>query len=430
MKSKTISLTKNIQINDGSHILYFYQDEEKYIDNVVSFIMLANTMNQRVVYIDNLTHYQSVLNKLKDLLHEEQINSIVQYVNNYDFYEMYGHFHFERILHNFKKTLQPYVDENLSVRIWGFVDWVEKPCSEELNNYEQHADISVNEIGYMTVCCYDGNKVSSVTQTEMLRSHEYFMTDKELVKSPLYNQLEETVFPSLTTQREIESEIDFYRQKLDFIHVVAHEVRNPLTVIKSFATILKSETNDPSMRERLGLIEDYSVAIDHEIHHIIETEQMLTSDTFWKHKLLKIITPIKEVLEIMEVKARTQNIYIEKTIHIPDSLLVKGNLMGYKLIISNLLSNAIKFSYEGGIVSFRCYTSDEFLIIEVIDHGIGIAPTQIDKLFQKYQKNDAAVPGQGIGLFMVNKLVSHFNGTISVESQPGKGTFIQVVFPI
>ncbi|WP_078427956.1 hypothetical protein [Alkalihalobacterium alkalinitrilicum] len=87
----------------------------------------------------------------------------------------------------------------------------------------------MSEIGFVTVCCYNGNKVPAYIFTEMMRSHPYLMTDKELVKSVLYNQTEETVFPSLATQRKIESDLDFYKQKLEFIHVVAHEVRNPLT---------------------------------------------------------------------------------------------------------------------------------------------------------------------------------------------------------
>ncbi|WP_129076978.1 hypothetical protein [Anaerobacillus alkaliphilus] len=81
----------------------------------------------------------------------------------------------------------------------------------------------------MTVCCYDGNEVPASVQTDMMKSNPYLMTDTSLVKSSLYNHPAHT---SLSAQKNVEIELDFYRQKLDFIHVVAHEVRNPLTVIK------------------------------------------------------------------------------------------------------------------------------------------------------------------------------------------------------
>ncbi|GAE25620.1 two-component sensor histidine kinase [Halalkalibacter wakoensis JCM 9140] len=430
VQTRAISLTEKIQINDGSHILYFYDSKEQYVENLLSFIFSAKMMNQHAIIIESLEVYEMLLEKLGDTYENEGISEILHYKNNIDFYQTYGDFKFERALESFKETVQPFVDKELSVRVWGKVAWNDLLYDkEDMHRYECECDLTVSEIGYMTVCVYDGNEVPASIQTEMMRSHPYLMTDKDLVKSSLYNHKDHTVFPSLATQKKIETELDFYRQKLDFIHVIAHEVRNPLTVIKSFASILKSELPDRDIQAKLSLIEDYSVAIDHEIHHIIQTEQMLTVDTFWKTKLIKALPAIQEVVEVMSVKARTQNIILHSNLEIPSNTIMNGNLMGIKLIISNLLSNAIKYSHEGGAVTIDSYIKDQRIHIHIVDHGVGMTPENLERLYQKYQKINQEIAGQGIGLFMVYQIVKHFKGDIDISSEQGKGTEVKLSFP-
>ncbi|WP_088103677.1 MEDS domain-containing protein [Halalkalibacter urbisdiaboli] len=430
-KTRSISLTENIQVNEGSHIAYFYQSEEAYLDNLISFILSAKKMEQHVIVIESDECFAEILNRLRVQHPLIDVGRFLHFLNNREFYQTYGDFHFERALNNFKKTVQPFVDETLSVRIWGKVSWTDLHSSQkEMINYECMADLTLNEIGYMTVCTYDANEVTAAVQMEMMKTHAYLMTDKELVKSSLYNHTDQPVFPSLATQDKIETELDFYRQKLDFIHVVAHEVRNPLTVIKSFATILKSELDNPDIQAKLSLIEDYSVAIDHEIHHIIQTEQMLSIDSLWKMTLIQALPVIEEVVDVMTVKARTQNIYLETQLDISRNKLIMGNLMGFKLILSNILSNAIKYSHENNVVTLRGFIENNHLHLHIIDRGVGMTPEQLEKIFGKYEKLNEEVPGQGIGLFMVYKLVQHFNGKINVKSQLGKGTSFYLSFSL
>lgn len=388
-------------------------------------------MNQHVLLIESYECYATLLERLSAQLGDLELANFLHYKNNLEFYETHGNFKFENALANFKHTIQPFVDGELSVRVWGKVLWNALSYSkEELKRYECECDVTLSEMGYLTVCCYDGNVVPAAFQTDLMRSHQYLLTDHNLVKSSLYNHPDHTIFPSLAAQKKVETELDFYRQKLDFIHVVAHEVRNPLTVIKSFASILKSELDDKGVQAKLSLIEDYSVAIDHEIHHIIQTEQMMTTDSFWQTKLIKARPVIDEVLDVMTIKGRTQNIKLESNIQVPYNVIINANLMGFRLVISNLLSNAIKYSYEGHTVTCRSTIENGRLHIHISDTGVGMDQEDCEKLFKKYQKINQEVAGQGIGLFMVYQLVTHFNGEIDVTSQLGEGTEVKVSFPL
>jgi two-component sensor histidine kinase len=424
-----VPLTSTVKLSPGSHVLYFYDSMEGYIENAATYILTGIQLGQHIVFIESLDLYQRIVEHLGPI---EMSN--VHYVNNNEFYEMYHDFHFERVLTNLKNVINPFVEKEQMVRIWGHVDWIEQEdMLTKLHTYECTCDITVSELGYTTVCAYKSDSVPSNILIEMLKSHEYMMTDETIIRSNLYktsNQNNPTVFPSLSLQKTIDTEMDLYKQKLDFVHVVSHEVRNPLTVIKAYATLLSEEEQDEQRKIRLQDIKNYAVVIDNEISHIINTEQMLSTDAFWSKKLMLAGPAINEVVEIMEIKALTQNIILQTDIRLNGKEMLLSNLMGFKMIISNLLSNAIKYSVEDSTVSLTVLVENQFIFIEVSDKGIGMSEEQQSKLFIKYEKINQEQSGQGIGLFMVKKLVDHFGGSIEVKSQLGISTTFTVKLPV
>ncbi|MDP4083817.1 MAG: MEDS domain-containing protein [Bacillota bacterium] len=427
--NKLLPLNSSLKLNPGSHILYFYNTLKEYIENASSYILDGLNLGQHVVFIDSTDRYQMILDNLGPI---DMTN--VYYVSNYEFYEMYHDFHFERVLMNLKNIIDPYVQLNQMVRMWGHVDWVNSDdMINKLHLYECNCDITVAGLGYTTICAYSGETVPSNILLEMMKSHEYLMTDEMITRSTLYktsNKNNPTAFPSLSVQTSIDSEMDLYKQKLDFVHVVSHEVRNPLTVIKAYATLLEEDELDEKRKLRLKDIKNYAMVIDNEISHIINTEQMLSTDALWKKKWVLASPAIKEVVEIMTIKAQTQNILLKTDMNLKGNEMLLSNLMGFKMIISNLISNAIKYSYEENSIYLSVSVKDELLMIEVSDLGIGMSEEQQRKLFIKYEKINQEQSGQGIGLFMVKKLVDHFQGTIEVRSQLGKGTTFCVKLPI
>lgn len=432
MAVETVPLTNELHVEQGAHILYFYSDLQEYVRNAASYIQNGIQLGQHVIFIDSLERYQLVRHSLASLLTEEQFR-MLYYVNNYDFYELYHDFHFSRILKNLQQIIEPYLVNRVTVRLWGHVEWLDRPeVHSQLCKYEHQADLTIAELGFTTVCAYNGRTVPSYILQETLRSHEYLMTDNELVRSFLYanKKPSQTVYPSLALRDEIVSERDLYKQKLDFVHVVSHEVRNPLTVIKAYAAILLREETVPDKIQKLQTIIDYAIVIDNEISHIISTEQMLSTEALWRKKLVQVRKAIEEVISIMTPKARTQNIALQCQIDLHGQEIINANQIGLKLIVSNLLSNAIKYSNEGETVHFRAGVTDGRLQLEVIDHGCGMSEEQMEKLFRKYEKWNQEQSGQGIGLFMVKKLVDHFGGTISVTSKLNEGSAFVVELPL
>jgi signal transduction histidine kinase len=104
-------------------------------------------------------------------------------------------------------------------------------------------------------------------------------------------------------------------------------------------------------------------------------------------------------------------------------------------VITNLTMNAVKYSPDGGSITVRCRErGSQHVVIEVVDHGMGIPPEQIGRLFQKFQRvsteKHLAISGTGLGLYICRLIVEGHGGQIWVESEMGKGSTFGLVLPL
>ncbi|MBX6352995.1 MAG: ATP-binding protein [Thermoflavifilum sp.] len=317
--------------------------------------------------------------------------------------------------------------------MWGLVCASATPeIALALTDYEAACDVTISPLGYLTVCAYPADRIPASLAIDLMRSHAYLLTDREFTASPTYARrcADAEVSATLSEQVRIESEVRVYRQKLDFFQVVSHEVRNPLTIIRAYGSMLLDSETDEDKRAKLASIVDYATVIDHEISHVLATEEMLAADALWSRRLLPFTPILDEVLEVMTAKARTQNIRLVTDIQLPHGCTCIGNRMALKLVFSNILSNAIKYSPEGSQVYMSCRADGPLLTFVVEDHGVGMTEEQLARLFRKYEKFNQEATGQGIGLYMVKMLVDKMGGSIDIQNRVGEGTRVQIELPI
>jgi signal transduction histidine kinase len=428
--AERISLTDQIDVANGAHILYCYSSMEGYLDNAAAFIAAGLHLGQGVVVIDSPENYESIQARLSVRTRESCAEKVV-FVDRFQFYCEQGKLQFDAVLRNMDDLFRSLQHRYVAIRAWGHVyrdGW--EDFFARLQLYERLGDEALRVKKVVAICVYDGRRMTAHEQNELLRSHEYFMTDTTLTKSMLYEAEDlNVVYPSLSGLTQMQSEMDLYKQKIDFVHAVSHEVRNPLTIIKAYASMLKDNQAGPEESRKLKMIADYADLIDNEITHIINTEQMLLTESLWSTTVIDVMPVLTEAVSIMATKARTQGIHFESRLELVRVAIV-GNAVGFRLIVSNLLSNAIKYSEEGGLVRIDARTEGGELVMVIADNGIGMNAEQTQKLFRKYEKMNEERSGQGIGLFMVKKLVDHFGGGIEVRSELGKGTVMTVRLPL
>ena len=429
MNDVIFKLNQYVHVSNRGHILYLYEKESAYIENAVEYIRTAMELNQTVLFIDTEANWMEIQSRFR----EDLAAHAVHFAEANDFYVKNETFCCDEVVAHFQKLFDQLSLEGSQIRTWANVQWVpSEDAFNELVCFEKEADKAVQQKEILSVCAYCSHKVPAFIGIKMTRSHSYIMTDTEIFVSTLYEeQKQKVIFPSLSEQKRIQSEMDLYKQKLDFAHVVSHEVRNPLTVIKAYCSLMlhKPETLTPEVSYRLSEIKDYVDIIDQELAHIIRTEQMLTNDHLWTKEWVNPLPILEEVVNFMAIKAKSQNQHLVSSVAVTPGQVMHVSKVGLRLIVSNLLSNAIKYNEESEVVEFDARLENDQLTMRIEDHGSGMTPEQLDNLYIKYSKLNHDKAGQGIGLCMVKKLLDDSSGTIQFESAVEHGTVVRVTIP-
>lgn len=186
--SKIVPLTNYMNLPNAAHILYFFENITNYTENMMAYIKAGLDRGHHLLIIENSTIYNEVKPWILKLFTNEQ-QKCIHHMDNYTFYNYYGDFHIQSILKNFDEVLEPFFSQDISIRTWAHVEWQKQDdISCKIEEFESLADFSVNNNGLMSVCAYDASDVTASLQTTMMRSHEYLMTDTELVQSTLYRK--------------------------------------------------------------------------------------------------------------------------------------------------------------------------------------------------------------------------------------------------
>ena len=219
----------------------------------------------------------------------------------------------------------------------------------------------------------------------------------------------------------------------DFVANVTHELKTPLTSISGFVETLRINDNiDISTRNRfLGIIETESDRLKRLIDDILllsfieNKEQECFED-------IDIYSVFKEVYELTYTSAKVKDIDIEYNFE-HENMIIKSNRDYIKQIFLNLVDNAIKYTPNGGIVTTEVRYDDNYILIKVIDNGIGISKEDKTRIFERFYRVDKArsrdVGGTGLGLAIVKHIVKSLHGTIDVESELNIGTKFIVKIP-
>lgn len=220
------------------------------------------------------------------------------------------------------------------------------------------------------------------------------------------------------------------QNRREFTANVSHELKTPLQSIIGSADLIESGLVKPEDMPRfIGHIKTDAARLVSLVNDIIRLSQ-LDENTEMNRENVDALSVAKEALEIVGPIAESRNI----------SLTIKGEPAPlnsvHKLlydIIYNLCDNAVKYNKEGGFVKVDVKTAGDKVQVAVSDNGVGIAPADQSRVFERFYRVDKSHSresgGTGLGLSIVKHAVAYLKGSISLESTLGKGTTITVSFP-
>ncbi|MBD8015993.1 MEDS domain-containing protein [Microbacterium sp. APC 3898] len=179
MKKEIADIQDILKKSEGVHIFYYVEELERYIDNAVSYIVSGIEHGDQVLFVESERLYPIIFKRVKDLVSEEQLKNI-HFVNNFTFYWRKGNFHPPTILAYFSDLVSPFMEENLSFRTWGHVEWRdETEIKQKIKEYESAVDQLVPQIKAVSVCAYDAPRVSDSLKEILMNSHKFLMTDDD-----------------------------------------------------------------------------------------------------------------------------------------------------------------------------------------------------------------------------------------------------------
>ncbi len=222
------------------------------------------------------------------------------------------------------------------------------------------------------------------------------------------------------------------RSKTAFLANMSHELRTPLNAILGFSELLlKDPKVSSNHKETADIIHRSAYFLLMLINDVLDLAKIEAGRINIEHKPLDVHAIAKDAVDMIRDRATAagMKITVQKDSQLPSCLV--GDPSKLRQIILNYLTNAIKYAQKGTICLHLAYQSDT-LLIEVIDHGPGIDPSDLKKLFQPFVQVGSASDktGFGLGLAITRQIVEAMSGETGVESQKGKGSRFWAKIPM
>ncbi|MEW4489802.1 PAS domain-containing protein [Thalassoglobus sp. JC818] len=246
----------------------------------------------------------------------------------------------------------------------------------------------------------------------------------------------------ITRQRDNERKLELARQQAEvanesksaFVANMSHEIRTPMTSILGYAELIQGRITDPEALEYLHTIRrngDYLLEIINDILDLSKIEAgklEVDSEKFDPSRI------VEDVRSIMEVRATEKDLILDVIYANPIPAKIHSDPKRLKQILVNLVGNAIKFTHQGKVTLTVRTVERTSLEFKIADTGIGIGPEQQQRLFKPFSQGDASVSrhfgGTGLGLAISRRLTEMLSGTVSVESELGKGSVFTLRIPV
>ncbi|MFZ5519085.1 MAG: response regulator [Candidatus Zhuqueibacterota bacterium] len=239
-----------------------------------------------------------------------------------------------------------------------------------------------------------------------------------------------TILNDITKLKEID------KIKSQFVSMVAHELRAPLSAIESYldAYLTNAAGEDPKFKEHmLNRAKDRAHSLLDLVNDLLQISRLESMRVARKKEPLDISIILDNTIDLLSPQANQRNIKIEKKFSAPCQF-IEADRAEMEQLFTNLISNAIKYNVENGQVVVRCSVVQNFLEVVIEDTGIGIDAEHMEDIFDDFfrviRPETRYIPGTGLGLSIVKKILESHYGRINVKSKLNEGTRFTLTFPL
>jgi signal transduction histidine kinase len=239
----------------------------------------------------------------------------------------------------------------------------------------------------------------------------------------------------LLVHTNVRRQMELARIKSDFVANVSHELKTPLSLIHLFAEMLESGhcATEEKRLQYYQIINKESRRLTALINNMLDFARIEAGRKEYRFGPTALPPIVNEVIKVYRSEIEQQGFVLEEDVDdaVPE-VIADGDAVWQ--CVMNLVSNAVKYSRQDKYVRIDCARLNGHARISVEDHGIGIAPAEQAKIFDKfYRAGDSLVhetKGSGLGLSLVREIMRAHKGTVEVRSTPGKGSTFTLVLPL
>lgn len=216
--------------------------------------------------------------------------------------------------------------------------------------------------------------------------------------------------------------------KNEFISSVSHELRTPLTAIKGWAETMNNSADHATVEKGTRIILSETERLYSMVENLLDFSRLQNADIRLTKEKLDLVAEISEVAIMFEPRCRQNNISL--VFDEPEDIIpVYGDKSRLRQVMVNLLDNSIKYTAQGGHIEITMdYDRKNGIVqVSVKDNGKGIHKEDIEKVTQKFYKGKGAKRGSGIGLALVQEIISLHGGQFTVDSEYGKYTDMKFI---
>ncbi|NLW22748.1 MAG: cell wall metabolism sensor histidine kinase WalK [Tissierellia bacterium] len=302
---------------------------------------------------------------------------------------------------------------------------LDENISEDLDNKVAFpmGKINLKEFDYGDLSSLEGDQIVEINNVIYRLKYAPFRNEKNDIGGVII------VFQDITEQHKLDN------MRKEFVANVSHELKTPITTIKSYTeTLMEYKDLDEELsRKFLSVIDNECDRMARIVRDLLQLSNLDYNKTKWdmrEHSIEKLIKDACLKLDF-SIKEKNQELSLEIDENIPNIVIDKD---GIEQVILNIMSNAIKYTPNDGKISVTAKESDSNIIITVKDNGIGIPDEDKDRIFERFYRVDKGrsreLGGTGLGLSIAKQIVEAHGGDITLKSEYNKGTEVSIILPI
>jgi len=296
-------------------------------------------------------------------------------------------------------------------------------CDFDFNEFSKryNLDVSIEEVKYLEI--YNAKEVSTNIGEKYVKIYFALFTDEENNADGVI-----AVLHDITEQQKLEN------MRKEFVANVSHELRTPLTSIKSYAeTLLDGALEDRELAGKfLSVINSEADRMTRLVKDLLQLSRLDNNQMKWDMQKISFEDLVRNCVEKVKFESEEKNQTLE-CFTIGEELEIVADKDRMEQVVLNILTNAIKYTPEGGKITVYIGRMYSEVYVKVVDSGIGIPREDLGRIFERFYRTDKArsreMGGTGLGLAIAKEIVEAHKGSISVASEPGKGTEVTVKLP-